>query len=41
MQEIKTLIDDKYIMKDVYNIEIDNLKDRINKIESELSNMKK
>ena len=41
VQEIKTLIDDKYIMKDVYNIEIDNLKDRINKIESELSNMKK
>lgn len=41
IKEIKNLIDDKYTTKDVYNIEIDNLKERIDKIESELINIKK
>ena len=38
--EIQTDIDTKYILKDVYNLEINALKEKINQLIEDLDNLK-
>ena len=40
LKEIKVITEDKYIRKDVYDIQIETLKDKIEKIEDELKKLK-
>lgn len=39
--EIRTVIDNKYIMKDLYDIQTENLKEKIDELEMEINNLKK
>ena len=41
IKEIRTFIEDKYIMKDLHDVQIENLKEKINELEEEINNLKK
>lgn len=41
IKEISTFIEDKYIMKDLHDVQIENLKEKINELEEEINNLKK
>lgn len=41
IKEIRTFIEDKYIMKDLHDAQIENLKEKINELEEEINNLKK
>ena len=38
IKEIRTFIEDKYIMKDLHDVQIENLKEKINELEEEINN---
>ena len=40
IKEIKSLLNDKYVIKDVYDIQIENLKEKVDELENELNNNK-
>lgn len=40
IKEIKSLLNDKYVIKEVYDIQIENLKEKVNELENELNNNK-
>lgn len=40
IKEIRTIIEDKYIRKDIYDIQIENVKDKIKDIEEEIKEIK-
>lgn len=40
MKELKTLVEDKYIRKDVYDVQIENMKENIKDIEDEIKELK-
>lgn len=40
VKEIRTIVEDKYIRKDLYDIQIENLKEKIKDIEEEIKEMK-
>lgn len=41
IKEIRTIIEDKYIKKDIYDIQIETLKDKIKNIEDEIKELKR
>lgn len=41
IKEIRSFIEDKYIMKDLHDVQIENLKEKINELEEEINNLKK
>lgn len=41
IKEIRTFIEDKYIMKNLHDVQIENLKEKINELEEEINNLKK
>ena len=40
-KETRTMIEDKYIRKDIYEVQLENLKDKIKNLEEEIKGMKK
>ena len=40
IKEIKSLLNDKYVIKEVYDLQIENLKEKVNELENELNNNK-
>ena len=38
IKEIRTFIENKYIMKDLHDVQIENLKEKINELEEEINN---
>lgn len=40
MKELKTVVEDKYIRKDVYDVQIENMKEKIKDIEDEIKEFK-
>ena len=39
-EKIQSLIDEKYVMKDIYDIQIDNLKEKLEEIKDEVNSVK-